>query len=112
MAQPYAKSTPLLLQAGKEFEHEGVRLLRLLLLDPVTGAGNELHGAEVVGDARHGGAQRILLGAADDDVVRACDEGDGNLDARASELGRDLPVAVEVAVVVYPATEARLAEFG
>ncbi len=74
-------------------------------------AGDQRHRAEVVGDAGHLGAEGWLLGAADDDVVDAGEEGDGNLDLRAVELGRRFPVAVHVAVVVHAAAEARLFEF-
>src|SRR5262245_31817653 len=102
MARAGVKSTPLLLQPGEEVEDESVHFFRLFLLDPMAGAGDKLYGAEIVGDARHLGAEGILLRAADDDVLLACDEGDRDLDAGAGELRRDLPVAVEIAVVVHP----------
>ena len=95
-----------MLQALQEFDQRAVGCLRVFLLDPVALLGNQDHSAKIRNERTHQRLKLLFGCATNDHVAGARDEQRRHFDREVFALSGELPVALEVAVVVDTTSEA------
>src|SRR5882757_5602421 len=101
---------PLVRQAAEEADYRGIDLGRALLLGPVTAAGEHLYVAQCWNEVPEVGQQLVHAGESDHHVAIAGNVKRRNRHLQICERRQQLPVAVDVAIIVESAAEAAALE--